>query len=878
MATERRAVFAACLALATLGTSACRTAKCRDQTVLVTLGLTGDARMAAQVRAVMSIGESMAPDQHFPLQGPDGGTFEIDFPNGYPQGSRLNISLYATSAAGQQLGAAMAHVQLTSICETLSMYIGSDSDGGCLLACPPDACGTISNGCGGTLECAPCEDAGVDGDATMSTTGGFLSDATVVAGGAGHACAIVSGGKVKCWGLNETGQLGTGDVTPAGDPQSVLGLPTTATALALGVSHSCALRDNGAVYCWGNHNGKTIDPSVDPATLALTPVQIAGLMTSNIKQISAGNDHTCALDDQGRVFCWGQNGSGQLGHNSNTDDPNPTQVNLGGVQATQVVASNGFSCAIAGNVKCWGDNSRGELGNGGGGNSSSPVDTGLAGATQLASGNGASVCALVGGGAIKCWGANNRGQLGIAGSTTDQNSPMPSAITSGATQLVGGAEHFCAQVGADVECWGSNQFGILADMTLTDSSTPKVVSGLTGGTLASGQGAVYYLMPNMGIRAWGGNYDGQLGRVTSATSAMPTTPPNLPTDATTVSPGYTTCSITTTGTNAARCHGLNSNGQLGDTPSGTPQNKLTPSTPLASSVNFISSGAHVCALGDSMNAKQGYCWGPNNRGQIGNGNQNEQDSPQKITSLAQTVEIGVGRQHTCSLNDTGNVRCWGDNGAGQVGTGTNQNFFNTPQGPVWTNVAHIAVGAYFSCGVNMNSSVKCWGGNTYGQIGDGTTTTRNQPPTQATLDNNSNAVAVVVGFAHACARISPGDTAMCWGYNHDGELGRGATTEKELTPAPVPNLTGVIALTAGDQHTCALMSGGGVMCWGSNRFGQLGDGTYISKSTPVEVVLPAASKPVKAVKAGLTETYVLGADNKWLQFGRMIPFATTPMQ
>jgi alpha-tubulin suppressor-like RCC1 family protein len=221
--------------------------------------------------------------------------------------------------------------------------------------------------------------------------------------------------------------------------------------------------------------------------------------------------------------------------------------------------------------------------------------------------------------------------------------------------------------------------------------------------------------------------------------------------------------------------------------------------------------------------------------------------------------LALGFLHGCVLMPDGKVRCWGFNGAGELGDGLGYDAGNrldhalAPQVvPGLDHVTAIAAGLAHTCVVRDDGHVECWGINSYGQLGDGTTERSSKPVRVGVL---SDAVSLAGGTSFTCA-IQTGKTVTCWGANYSGQLGDGTKSDAPaLAPVPVKNLTNVIAITAGTYHTCALVEGGDVFCWGKNDHGQLGLGTN------VESLVPAKTPLAKIAQVVATETFTCARED-----------------
>jgi alpha-tubulin suppressor-like RCC1 family protein len=262
---------------------------------------------------------------------------------------------------------------------------------------------------------------------------GFTSEVQAIAAGGHHTCALTEARDVKCWGSNGSGQVGDGTTVTRRTPVDVVGLPSAVQAIATGGHHTCVITEADGVKCWGgNESGELGNETTRNSN---TPVDVLGL-TSGAKALATGGYHSCVLTETGRVKCWGNNSHGQLGNGLRTNSTVPLNVDglmsgviaiaagVGSVRGLETFAG-AHTCVLttAGGVRCWGNNDVGQLGEGRAVDRDTPVD--VVGLTRGIKGIAVGAhhsCALTTTGTVKCWGDNSQGQLGN-GTTTD--SPFP---------------------------------------------------------------------------------------------------------------------------------------------------------------------------------------------------------------------------------------------------------------------------------------------------------------------------------------------------------------------------------------------------------------------------------------------------------------------
>lgn len=349
---------------------------------------------------------------------------------------------------------------------------------------------------------------------------------------------------------------------------------------------------------------------------------------------------------------------------------------------------------------------------------------------------------------------------------------------------------------------------------------------------------------------------------------------------------YHSCALLDDGTTPAppgrpvRCWGFSGDGQVGYGNTNVIGDDETPG-----SVGPVDLGAgrtakalavgdyHTCAALDDGSVR---CWGYGNEGQLGYGNRNQIGDNEAPGSVG-PVNLGTGRtataitgggNHTCALLDDGNVRCWGLGEFGQLGYGNTTSIGDSEDpgaaGPV--NLAGqtakaITAGAFHTCAILDNDSVRCWGLNTNGQLGYANTSAVVDPSQVASpvdLGQGRTAKAITAGFAHTCAVLNDA-SVRCWGLNDSGQLGYGNTTnigDNEPPGSVVPVDLGAgrtaTAISAGGDHTCAVLDGGSVRCWGSPLFGQLG---YANVSAVGDNESPGSVGPVE-LGSGRTATAI----------------------
>jgi alpha-tubulin suppressor-like RCC1 family protein len=714
----------------------------------------------------------------------------------------------------------------------------------------------------------------------------------MISAGGFHTVAVHTDGTLRAWGSDRGGQLGAGRTAYSNVPARVSGMPPLKSgpdSAAAGEQDVLAIAADGTLWAWGyNQSGQLGDGTTSDRT---TPVRVVGI--SSVNAVAASRDHSLAVTADGAVWSWGSNLSGQLGTGTTLNRAVPVPVpGLAGFTAVAAGQQHSVALRSDGSVWAWGDNSRGQLGDGTTTRRLSPVQvTGIAAVTRIAAGPFYTL-ALKGDGTVWAWGDNGAGQLGD-GTTVNRTTPVnvPGMIASGIA--AGYGVSMAVKSDGTVWWWGQTAGGavptlnpgfagnVIVDVKLGDflvvarrndgtvftagssvsgqlgrpspEPPPAPVPGLGAiTTIVAGGDFVLAVGQDGSLYAWGNNSNGQLGIPQILTQAIPMVVAGL-SGVSQVSAGNGgdshTVAVRSDGTVWA--WGSNGYGELGFRGSLSSQPLLV--SGISNVVQVAAGAGHTVAL---KNDGTVWAWGSNSDGQLGDGSSGPSpigtpDGPRQVPGLASVVKIAAGLLHTLAVRGDGSVWAWGNNTFGQLGVASTASCtfaFSAPQPcvtspvqiPGISGVADIAGGGGHTLARLSDGTVWAWGDNSAGQLGDGTATTRSAPAPVASVSSvlqvaaGGNFCTPGCGNGHSLVLKSDG-TVWAWGSNDRGQLGDGTTTIVRRAPVPVAGLNGVVAISAGMQHSAAIRSDGTVWSWGRNSDGQLGDGTYSARAVTVLV-------------------------------------------
>ncbi len=730
----------------------------------------------------------------------------------------------------------------------------------------------------------------------------LITDAVAVSAGYLHTLVLRADGTVLAWGYNGYGQLGDGTTVQRNDPVPVSGL-TGVVAIAAGQFHSVALTSSGQIYAWGrNHAGQVGDGTTTTATL---PVLVTAL--SGMTAISAGDGHTLAVKNDGTAWAWGLNGNGQLGDASTTQRTSPVQMS--GVTSAASVAAGGSHSLILrtdGTLRATGANVAGYLGDGTTTQRTSAVVVStLSNVTRIDAGI-ASSYALKSDGTVWAWGSNVGGRLGD-GTTNYRVTPTQTSVLTGIS-LLGAGEDFGIAVTSTgvVYTWGTNSYGTLGDGTSISRSTPAPISdinyewrvatpvfGIAAGTytveklvtvtcvtsgadihytldgatptefdatIASGSTVTIDQTRTLKARAFKSGMPA--GEVASASYVLAvaaiTLSPNAGTytsartvSMTTTSPGVTvrytvdgttpvesstvyTTPLTVGTSTVVKAIGFRFNWTTSAVASATYTMNFGT---LAAPVLSPGTGTYTTEAVVSMSAFAGATIRYTTNGSAPQPTSPAYGAPLVLTATTTIIAKAFHPDYTASSTSTGTYTIVvatpvisptaGTYAAGQVITASTA----TPGAALTftTNgVAPTSTSSTFPSGGivagNFTLKVAAW---KTGATPSAVVTAAYQ------VTGTLTAARVAGGGAHSLA-LRPDGLAFGWGTGTYGQVGDGTYTTRSL-PVMVNSASGIVALVAGDVHSMAVLSNGTVLAWGNNCNGRLGDGTTTLRPLPTAV-------------------------------------------
>lgn len=517
-------------------------------------------------------------------------------------------------------------------------------------------------------------------------------------------------------GVDAPGDVPVDPVCTPGDVPALMPMAGSFAKLSAGPYHTCGVDTQGRMWCWG-FNGEAAlgSPAMQPSPESGAALQVG--TETGWTDVAVGDDHSCGVR-AGVATCWGRNGEGQVIPSGSSLPKIPTALTLPVSPIASVYAGPRSTCArsTAGDVYCWGQVDYPDSGN-------APVVM----PTKLTVGTHTWIdvtiavdhaCAISSTNEVFCWGRNDRLQLGVAGGTQPFSAPVQKSGT-GYTQISADEAATCAIRSGDLVCWGADDHGQLGDPAMLPANNLEVVVDSVRTWTQVELGALHACAraTDSGgqVTCYGDGYEGALGRGNDSTTWDLTTPTSLANVAQITAGRSFSCAVVTGG--AAYCWGSNTYGQTGTGLVSRKRDASRARLPVGSceKVQSIDTGAyHTCALvGVDGMPGHAYCWGAGEVLQVDGTTELITENPVRFLRSdggeALFTQLATGAAHTCGLQPDGVIQCWGADDAGELGNPSSTNpGRSTVVSPTggWT---YVAAGATTTCAIATGGGLYCWG-------------------------------------------------------------------------------------------------------------------------------------------------------------------------